>query len=169
MKKREIHWSNTVSTSGEVNYTPPVEKKQLVMTSGSLPLPTKAERKKAKKKSVVFVKATGNGSTSGNVFLKEIKKEHSIPQFVLSAKPGSVWTMAYNRRARTKQRVYSIYSYPDNRMQFVVPDDKDFEKNSIYVFVKRVGNQSIFMTMSGKLFAFALEDKSIKNLIERAF
>jgi hypothetical protein len=167
MKKREIHWSSAVTTSGEVTFTPPVEKKQLVMTSGSLPLPTKAERKKAKKKSIVFV--PNQTTTASNFSLKEIKRINSIPQFVLTAEPGSAWKMAYNKRARTKHTVYSTYSFPENRMQFIDPRDKDFAKNSIYFFVKRVGNQSIFMTMSGKLFAFALEDKSIKNLIERAF
>ena len=169
MKKREIHWSNAVTTtSGEVTLQHPVEKKQLIMTSGSLPLPTKAERKKAKK-NVVFVRAQGITTTAANISLREIKREQSIPHFVLSAEPGSAWKMAYNKRARTKHVVHCIWPFPGKNMQYVQLSDKDFSKNSIYFFVKRVGSQSVFMTMSGKLFSFALEDKSIKNLIERAF
>lgn len=169
MKKREIHWSSAGTTSSGVVYTPPVEQKQLVMASGSLPLPTKADRKKSAKKSIVFVPSTQGGSTAPARGLREIKREHSVEQFVLSAKPGSVWKLAYSRKRRAICQVYSIFNYPDAKLEFVRSDDRDFAKNSIFVFVKHDGKRSIFLSMSGRLFSFTQQDKDAKSLIEKVF
>jgi len=154
MKKREIHWSSSSSNSSPEleRKVPEKEKRQIVMTSGSLP--SKEERKRAKKQPKQIV-------VKGTVFKREV--QHVKKTLAFGANPGDMF------RAKKSMVIYSVYD--TNKKNCYVPyshssvHDPNFF-GTVFVYLYDMHNMPYFLSDNGSICAFGDSLRTLK-IIER--